>query len=327
MKKIFGLIAALALMTGCDDGDMSFKTFDFSTITATPCTGENIDGYLYYKVNGNEVLILSIPEGLLINTSTLDPVTGQHVPRTINITPTSATKITYREYNKTGVSVCQPKLEDLVVEEWNGTGTISVVTTPRINSSEKITGYSHTITLQNITFKKGDESVTINNNLFGAVLIDYGFTFDFIPTGSESPNVQSCNDNAGLLVTLKGNNGLELILANPSSAFKNEIGTVSIPVDEANNRILFTVYDNPVTLLRICEPGGSTLPNPVQGKRWIATAGTIEVKTTQTAGIYSHAVHLKGITFSNRDIIGEAFLLNDVATVTTEGYFFGNYTP
>ena len=316
MKKIFGLIAALALMTGCDDGDMSFKTFDFSTITATPCTGENIDGYLYYKVSGSEVLILAIPEGTLINSSTLNPATNEHVPRTINITPTSGTKITYREYNKTGISVCQPKLEDLVVEEWSGTGTISIVTTPRTNSLNKITGYTHTITLQNITFNKGDESVTINNNLFGAVISEYGFTFDFIPTGSETPNVQSCGNSANLLATLKGNNGLEMILSNPSSAFKNEVGTVSVPVDETNNKIL-----------RICEPGGSTLPNPVQGKRWIATAGTIEVKTTQTAGIYSHAIHLKGITFSNRDIIGEFFNLNDVATITTEGYFFGNYNP
>lgn len=322
MKKIFGLIAALALLTGCDDGDMNFKTFDFSNVqNPTSCTNEENNGEIHYKVNGSEALILQIPEGTLKNVAT-----EINKPVKIAITGTSAVKIFYREYNKSGMDICAPKIDDIIVETWTGTGTISVVTTQKRNpTTQKLEGYDHAITLENITFTNGDESITVNNNLFGTIKYTYNLTFDFINAGQTEPGVGRC-ETSNLLYTLKGTNGLEIHFANFDDAFQNiNDNTKSLNIANTDNLIYYTVYDGTLSPQRICDQGGTDLPNPVRGKRWQAISGTIEIKTVEAGGQFIHSIYLKGVTFGNRDLTDETFLIDDIAKVTTDGYFFGKF--
>ncbi|HYD90274.1 MAG TPA: hypothetical protein VEA37_02165, partial [Flavobacterium sp.] len=93
MKKIFCLIAALSLLSGCDDGDMTFKSFDFSGVTSQSCNNSNI----YFKINGEEALILTLSDGALLNEETVDG------PREIAV-GSGGNTIIYRDYEGTVTS-------------------------------------------------------------------------------------------------------------------------------------------------------------------------------------------------------------------------------
>lgn len=331
MKKIFSLIAVLVLLSGCDDGDMTFKTFDFSDAGAPiKCTLANNNGVLYYKVNGTELLILELADGQLINAENIDD-DGNNIPREITIS--GNTRITYRNYatapNSSTICTTLTNGTTDYEDQWTGVGTLSVITTAtKDKDTGKIKGYGHQVTLKNVTFTKGDESITINNSLFGTISIDNGFAFNF--SEGQQPPIENCSQN--VLYIRKGSEALVLTITNPSEIFKNEIGSTSLEINNTDqdnlNRIEFTAYQSSVNPDRICRVGGSELPNPIAGQRWTVSQGTINVKTTrnEAAGRYVHSIYLTDVTFVNRDN-NETFELESIVVVTEDGYFFGEYSP
>jgi len=341
MKKIFSLIAILVLLSGCDDGDMTFKTFDFSDANdpqncplASTSTGK-----LYYISNGTEVLILELADGQLINSENRDE-SGKNIPREIIITGNN--KITYRNYTAIPSNICATFINGTADydDQWIGVGTLSVITTATTDKDTgKVTGYGHQITLKNVTFTKGGESITINDNLYGTINIANGFDFKFAAADKE-PTVLSCFN---IIYTKYFKEALVLTIAKDSDLFKNEAGTRSVVVNnvdelvENRNTIDFTVFESTVNDERICKSGGGELPNPVPGQRWSANAttsqntitpGTIKVITTFNAAgnSYLHKIYLKDIIFRNRDSNNLTFTLKDVAVETEDGYFFGEYS-
>ena len=139
MKKFLGLVALLLIM-GCDDGDMSFDTFDFTDAVAQKCT----DGNILYKINGSEVLILDIDPSNFINAEDLQ---GKIIP--IGTT----NKVTYRNYsgtvtNSSGI-ICTdvPPATPTVIEEWIAVGgSIKIITSKLLDNEGNINGYAHQIT-------------------------------------------------------------------------------------------------------------------------------------------------------------------------------------
>ena len=321
MKKIFGLIAALILVLGCDDGDMTFKTFDFSSANVEKCD----NAIFKINSNGTEVLILNLDPSVLINVSTLNPVTGEHVPRIINLGVTGSNTILYRNYATKitkdqlcgGVTSAPPNLLD----EWKGEGTLSI-RTDAIVIKGKLTSYTHQITLKNISFNKGDETIIINDNLFGSIDSPLNITFDFVEEDAEAPVITPCTDY-DLLFTRKGNEALILSLADDLPTTE---GTKTIPLEgQVANSVIFKTFENTITDANICNLV-TPPPTPKLLQQWRAKSGTISIITTKVAGNFTHEIRFMNITFSNITIPLETFNLSDIITVDPEkGYLFGKY--
>lgn len=321
MKKIFGLIAALILVLGCDDGDMTFKTFDFSSANV-----ENCDNAIF-KINQNktEVLILNLDPSALINVSTYNPETKEHEPRIINLGGTGTNTILYRNYQSSvnaaqlcgGLTTAPPNLLD----EWKGEGKLSIQTDAIIIKG-KLTGYTHQITLKNVSFNKGDETIIINDNNFGSVTSKLDIIFNFVEDDAEEPVVLACTDY-DLLFTRRLNEALILSLAED---LPTTVGTKTIPLEnQTANSVIFKTYESTITNANICNL--VTPPaTPKLKQQWQAVLGTINITTTEVAGNLVHEIRFKNITFSNISTPQELFNLSDIIDVDAEkGYLFGKY--
>lgn len=327
MKKIFGLIAILIITMGCDDGDMIFKTFDFSSVqNVESCdnnsTGNTITNTVIFKIKGTEVIVLDLAPDALKNEATYDPVTQTDKPRDVTIDGVK-NKIKYTNYKGavTKAMLCGGVLSTLpdVLDEWSGTGNLSI-RTDEVRKAGKLTGFTHQITLANISFKNGEETITINNNLFGSRLVELGIEFDFIPDNQENPKIQTCVNNSGLIYTSKGNEAL--IASLPAGTFPTIVSTKTIPLGGLTNQhlVVFKVFGSPVITDNIC----NTIVTPIVKQHWPATSGQIVINTTAGVGnTLIHEIRLKDVKFTNSK--GEVLLISDIATTTSQGYLFGFY--
>ncbi len=322
MKKILGLIATLILVMGCDDGEMSFNTFNFADGTPSRCSDSN----LYYKINGSEVLLLDLSGNPLSNVPTV-----QGEPRLITIGATNT--ITYRNYDDTpgAGSICSfpAPASPAVLEEWIGEGTISIQTDAVRNTSGILTGYSHKITLVDVSFTKNGETTRIVDNEFGSIVIPVGFTFNF---GMEEADLEldKCPEN-NLIFKRRGNEALLLNL-DPAVFADNVAGSTDTITftDLEDAGVIFLVYNGSVSESNICSVINPV--TPVITERWEAT-GTVTINTVAVSGEPGAVEH--EITFSNMvftkvsDSSGQTFTISDlVAPVPGEtGYYFGVLIP
>lgn len=323
MKKIFVMFAVFMLICGCDDGDMTFKTFDFGATDAQPC-GEGSNTYI--KTNKSEAMILTLASSVLVNIPTpKDPATGADVPREV-ILGTGGNSITYRNYdaNVSSSAICTspapatPK----VVEEWSGSGTLSIITTELRDEGNRVTGFSHQVTLKSVSFDRNGETITINDNLFGSIKKPYGFTFDFLETETGLPTVYACDN--GLVYNRKG--PLALILSLPDSTFANEAGNKTIDLGGIgnDNEVIFRVFEGSISAAHICDDIPPLTPQVSQ--HWEAESGQLVINTIFEDGLYKHEVRLVNVVFSNS--ADETLVLYSVAPVEdeAEGYLFGTHT-
>jgi hypothetical protein len=324
MKKIFCLIAALVLITGCDDGDMSYKTFDFSGIEPVPCTTNNDDPQssteIYYKISNTESLVLTLAKGTLENTPT-----GNGDPQLITLG--GANTLIYQNYVTKPTSLCTEAEIPASTETWKGQGTLSVSTYEN-TVNDKLAGYIHKITLVNVTFKLegSDETITINNSLFGNVDFDFDFDFDFILPPATAPVVNLCPEGT-LLYTFKNSEILSLNVTDFDTVFGNTSGTKTIAIPDTDGvddaTVLFNVYSSNVNQDNACAQGSNVPSLPTQ--RWQLISGSIDIITTETGGAYKHEIYLKNAVFGSLLNTGDSFELDKVITVGPNGYFFGTF--
>lgn len=319
MKTFFGLIAVLLLIMGCDDGDMTFKTFDFSTASKESCLDNNI----IFKFKDTEALILELSPTALIDSSTIDPATGNHIPRLVPIGGGANNGfITYRNYTGTVTkeTLCNeiPPAFPSVIDEWKGEGQLSIITTED-RQDGKLKGFIHQITLKNVTFTKGGETITINDNIFGFVKSDLDIVFEFIPQGAVVPLVESCDN--GLIYTRKNNEAL--ILSLPNGTLPTTVDTKTITLETENQiLIVFKVFENAVSPNNICNP----IITPVVKQHWTVESGKMIIKTTAGEGDkLIHEIRLKDVVFENSK--GEKFKISDITAPAPDGYLFGTYYP
>jgi hypothetical protein len=331
MKKIFGLIAALILVMGCDDGEMSFNTFDFSNGTTSTCA----DSDIYYKINGTEVLIINLAGDPLINVATPhDPLTDADIPRQITIGSTNT--ITYRNYDGTPTanSMCSfpAPASPGVLEEWSGVGTIEVITDVVRNSTGQITGFSNKITLRDISFTKDGETTRIVDNEFGSIIVPIGFTFNFgVVEEGEDPVAQTCDDDENDLIFKRNGREallLDLDLARFSDNVAGTTETINIS-DLTDEGVVFLVYDGTTTIANICDVISPVSPHI--SERWAATSGTININTVPAPGsALVHQIRFNNMVFTKvSDLSGQTFTIPDLLNLgagVTE-YYFGVYVP
>ena len=162
MKKIIVLLASVFMLQACDDGDITLESFNFDTVTVQNCTTNN----LVYKINRNELLLISVPE-----TNFPNEVTVVGSPRIVNVN--AENRIVYRLYsdNVTSTTICSvlPPASPVVQKEWNATGGTIEIITNAIYAADgiTITGYTHNIKFLNVNFSNPENSFSFTEYIFG----------------------------------------------------------------------------------------------------------------------------------------------------------------
>ncbi|AWH86235.1 hypothetical protein HYN59_14450 [Flavobacterium album] len=334
MKKIFGLIALLVLgmVIGCDDGEMTFNSFNFADGTPARCGDSNI----YYKINGTEVLMINFGASPLVNVPTPEDAEGNDIPKMITISGSNT--ITYRNYSGTpnANTLCSfpAPSSPTVVEEWSGQGTISVITDVIKNNDNIITGYSHKITLVDVSFTKDGETTRIVDNEFGSIITPIGLSFDFITDGNELPTVRNCPENT---LVFERNGREALVLDFAPAMYPATIGqttTITFTNEPDANEILFLVYAGSISNSHICDVISPI--SPVLTQRWSAISGTAVITSVPPSGVggapIEYQIRLNNVVFGkDSDESGETFAISDLvvpADPSNPGeYYFGIYAP
>lgn len=162
MKKLIVLVASIFMLQACDDGDITLESFNFDTVNIQKCSNNN----LVFKINGNELLLLNIPESSFLNEETLD---GS--PRIISIS--SNNQIIYRIYsgNISSTSICStiPPANPVVENEWITIGGSIEIITDALYATDgvTITGYTHNIKFKNVNFSGPTNSFSFTEYNFG----------------------------------------------------------------------------------------------------------------------------------------------------------------
>ncbi|CAA9199605.1 hypothetical protein ACHRVW_17390 [Flavobacterium collinsii] len=302
MKKYASLLFFALLLNGCDDGDLTVDTIDFSdpTITAQTCN-EKTNG-LIYKLKKQESLMIQFPDNTLLNDATL---AGKPLYYDINNT---TTRVVYRAYNGLvgTANICGaiPPTTPGVTEEWQATaGKIVDITTAAVtdnaDGSSTITGYNHNLVFQNITFLKPS-----------GPQVEAEYPFGLFKTSYNSPStlftgpLKQCPGNKTLVYNQTASTALTIDNIDPL-LLKNEVTTqprIGL-ISTTTNKVLIRTFGIDGSL----PPGyfcTSPLPStPTVKETWIAgnsvqnVNGTIEVTTKLVGTAYFHTIVLKGVKF------------------------------
>ncbi|WP_129749726.1 hypothetical protein [Flavobacterium beibuense] len=320
MKKLLAILSVIFFIS-CDDGDMTFKSFDFGDATLQYCSQNN----LIYKVNGTEMLILDIPSSYFANVESGEE--GEDIVIGNN------NKVIYRNYNSTANSsvICSdiPPSSPIVVEEWNASagGTLKIITEKLDNNS-----YQHIIKIVYLEFINGEQSTVIENQNFGTYTTEPSYNFEFITDSNGNEiDVLHCDGDAGLI--FKYNASYEALKLDLTPEVKNTLFINEVTQEDEyrvyefdeNNRIIFDIYSGSLSSDVIC----SNVPpvNPVTLERWNGDGGEIRVRTTisEIDGSYEHHIALVGITFINSGNTEETFEIQEYYPEDETEYPFGVY--
>ena len=163
MKKYI-LLALLTIFLSCDDGDLEIETLDFDSITSVQsCGGVSVtSANVLFKINGDEALILELPNWAIKNEATTEDIT-------VNITESGS--VIYRIFSGTVSSnyFCDdvPPVEPVVTKEIIAQDGVVFITTAAVDSVT----FEHTIRLSGISLVTEDESriTDLRINDFGTI--------------------------------------------------------------------------------------------------------------------------------------------------------------
>jgi len=318
MKKIFLALVAMALFSGCDDGDMTFKTFDFSGSNA-PASCPTDRGTIFI-VNGSEVLLLKLQPSLLLNVPS--PFANNvYTPTVVDVGPGSQNKMFYRTYGGTPntSTFCSSSGTPNIVEEWAGNGTIEIVTTEK-RVDGVLVGYQRQITVRSATFSNGDQEVTITDTYLGDYSEGLNYNFNF-----PAEVVSLCRENK-LAYKTNNDQSLELYLENSDYL----TGTTALPDinlnddeldQEDENNLYFRKFNTAITQNNLCGEGPS---GTVQTQFWRAISGTVKIVPTtdpENSTRTNYRIQLYNVVFANTAAPTE--LYRPVNTTGVDYYLMG----
>jgi len=272
MKKIFLVLTAIVLFSSCDDGNMTFKTFNFSA-GAVPASCPDNRGTIY-QINGTEVLLFKLDTSLLLNVPS-PMVNGVYQPTRVAV-GSGTNRMYYRTYSgiPNAATFCGSSGTPNLVEEWPGNGTLLIITT-EVRVDGKLTGYERQITIESATFSNGEQEVTITGNNLGAFTELLNYNFDF-----PGDIVATCSTT--LAYKTNGVQSLELYLENPAYlSGSTALADINLNDDllpqQDNNNLYFRKFNTTVTRNNICTglPSGT-----VQTQLWRAISGTVKIIPT-----------------------------------------------
>jgi hypothetical protein len=166
MKNLLTFLLCLTLYS-CDDGDLTIETIDFDDIEIDYCDATvSTSTTLFFKINGNEALILTLASGTIKNEAS----DGE-----VEYPISSSTTLTYRDFSddvSSGYFCDQiPTTEPTVIEEIEAQSGSVLISTVEIIDGETIS-YEHTIRLSEITLINASNNQRITDlsiNEFGTV--------------------------------------------------------------------------------------------------------------------------------------------------------------
>ena len=160
-------LSALLAFLSCDDGDLQIETLDFDSVDPQTCETlipEDPNGYVLFKINGDEALILELPSTALKNE------VATNVESTVSATGT--TKVTYRIFDATVTNdyFCSsvPLITPVITEEILAEAGTVIITT---DTTAVDTVFEHTISLSGISLvTSANTRITdLSINEFGTV--------------------------------------------------------------------------------------------------------------------------------------------------------------
>lgn len=171
MKRIITLLV-LSTALGCSDGDLQIETLDFDSVAIQNCGDIDVTGSnLFFKINGDEVLILQLKSGdLNFGVSITDTTeTRSEVP--------GESRVIYRVFsdNVTNSYFCDnfPPSEPTVLEEIEAEdGEVIVKSIANVDS----TAVNHVIQLEGISLvnASGERITDLTISEFGELTTSTG---------------------------------------------------------------------------------------------------------------------------------------------------------
>ncbi|WP_428228872.1 hypothetical protein [Flavobacterium sp.] len=330
MKKYASLLLFALLLNGCDDGDLTVDTIDFDDPSITSQTCNPLTNSLIYRLKSQESLLIQLPDNKIINDVTL-----AGAPVTYDIDNTSY-RVVYRAYNGTvaTANICGtiPPTSPTVTEEWQAKGGKIVINTAQIEvtdettGSSKITGYTHNIIFNNISFMKPAGLQVEPEFDFG----NFQTTVTPVVVVFTDTNAKYCADTKKIY---NENTTSSLAIENiADNLIKNEITPTSTPrtslinLNSTTNKVYYRAYSGALPLdtsVYFCTEKTPATPAVIDnwfGQDGVANvSGIIEVTTTNEGGgkTFRHTVVLKNAKLQKGNStfkLGTTFVIGTVIT-------------
>ena len=160
--KNYSILLFILAITGCSDGDLQIEALDFDNVVAQNCGALNTGTEIFFKINGDETLILDLQTGLLQNEVSTDTITSS-IP--------NQSQLTYRLFsdNITSSYFCDsiPPTTPTVIEEIEATAGTILITTTTLDSVT----FTHNIQFQGLILvnASGESIIDLTTNDFDSV--------------------------------------------------------------------------------------------------------------------------------------------------------------
>ena len=302
MKKYASLLLFALFLNSCDDGDLTVETIDFTDPAIVAQTCDTKTNALIYKLKAQESLLIQLPENSLPTDAT---VAGTPLMFDIN---NSTYRVVYRAYNGTVAvpNICGaiPPTTPAVTEEWQATaGKIAITSLQTTKTNEdgstQITGYTHNINFQNITFMKPAGPQVQETYPFGNFTTTYtspNTTFSgVVKQCPDSKQVYSFSPSTALTIDNIESNLIQKEVTPSNQPRTGLIGATT-------NKVTLRTYTGTLDQSYFCN---NTIPStPIVNEVWIAengvanVSGIIQVSTTNVAGTFFHKIVIVGGKFT-----------------------------
>ncbi|MEP6929756.1 MAG: hypothetical protein ABI850_07080, partial [Flavobacterium sp.] len=315
------------LLNGCDDGDITVETVNFSDVASQSCNTTTNE--LIFKLKSQESLSLQLGTGTFKNEPT--PVGD---PNEFSIDNTTF-RLVYRSYNgtvdKSNICSLIPPTTPNIINEWYAkSGIIEITTTAQTKLNETtgaitITGYTHNIIIKNLTYSLASLDVTQPQVIFGDFVTTLSSTDQLNTTFTK--DIKQCG-TAGQLYTYNDNSSMTIDNIDPT-LIQNVVTAANAPrtglIGTDVNKLLFKVYTgsalNDNYFCTTTPPATAVLKETWAGVAGVAnTSGIIEVTTTTEANTFKHTIRLRNTTLqktTNKVNLGTSYLLGVFYTAKT----------
>lgn len=299
MKKILlALLCALSL-NACGDGDLEIETIDFSTGNPQNCGTLTTDTRIFFKLNGDEALILELPAGLLKNEVSNGAISSE-IPAKSKVTYRLFSDKATKEYFCNDIPPISPSVKNTIEAEG---GTVLVTTT----LAEDGVSYNHQIELQGLSLLKQDGSritdLSVSN--FGTITTKPTTSFNASNLDFTADPIQFCGETVSTDTRLlfKTHDNRSLIVSLADGLLQNQVSTDTLlsPIADGSSEVTYRVFSSNVTSAYFC----SNIPpaNPKVNQEYRANGGQIRVFTSlaEDGVSYVHNVQLDSLSFVRED--------------------------
>jgi len=149
----------------CNDGDLQIESIDFDSVSIETCESAiTTSSTVFFKINGDEALILELQSGLLQNEVSQDTIVST-IPGQSSLIYRLFDGAVSNNYFCDAIPLTTPE----VLEEIEATnGEVLISTSQNVSDS---TMFEHTILFRNVTLinEQGERITDISINEFGTI--------------------------------------------------------------------------------------------------------------------------------------------------------------